>query len=393
MKRNIYLLYAISLLQGMIFYSPIATLYRAAQGVTVSQITLIESISLILCIALEIPWGIVADRIGYKKTMVFCCFLYVISKIVFWQATCFAAFLAERIMLSIIFTGLSGVDTSILYLSAKEGESQKVFGIHNSLSTAGLLVASIVYSLFIGSDYKLSGGLTVISYGIAALLSLFLIEVRPEAQRKPQKGEFGKILKETLSNRHFLLFLLSVAFLSESHQTITVFLNQVKYINCGLKPNQIGYIYIAITLIGLLGFASSKITKRLGIKNSGFIFYLLAILSTLLLSFTEKAGISILAILLLRITNSLYQPFQMELQNRMISTTNRATALSVNAMVIDGVGAGTNLVFGVLADISLSYAFLFGAALCLTALAFFFLWFRHSVFLDTPHIKAEGFLL
>ena len=72
-KRNIYLLYAISLLQGMIFYGPVATLYRQEAGVSVFQITLIESISVTLMILLEVPWGRVADRIGYRRTMIFCC--------------------------------------------------------------------------------------------------------------------------------------------------------------------------------------------------------------------------------------------------------------------------------------------------------------------------------
>lgn len=122
-------MYAIALLQGMVFYGPVATLYRQAQGVSAFQITLIESISLILCLALEIPWGIVADKIGYKRTMVFCCGLYFISKIVFWQASGFGWFLLERVLLSIVIAGLSGVDSSILYLSCDEGKSQKVFGI------------------------------------------------------------------------------------------------------------------------------------------------------------------------------------------------------------------------------------------------------------------------
>lgn len=105
MKRNLYVMYAIALLQGMVFYGPIATLYRQAQGVTVFQITVIESISLGLEILLEVPWGIAADRIGYKKTMVFCSGLYFVSKIVFWKATGFAGFLMERILLSVVFSG------------------------------------------------------------------------------------------------------------------------------------------------------------------------------------------------------------------------------------------------------------------------------------------------
>ena len=62
-KKNIRLMYLLALLQGMVFYAPIATLYRQAQGVSIAQITQIESLSLALSILLELPWGILADRI------------------------------------------------------------------------------------------------------------------------------------------------------------------------------------------------------------------------------------------------------------------------------------------------------------------------------------------
>ena len=65
-KRNIYLLWGIALLQGMVFYAPVATLYRQAAGLGIFHITLIESISLWLMLMLEIPWGWLADRIGYR---------------------------------------------------------------------------------------------------------------------------------------------------------------------------------------------------------------------------------------------------------------------------------------------------------------------------------------
>ena len=132
-------MYAIALLQGMVFYASIATLYRQAAGITVFQIALIESISYLLCLLFELPWGIVADKIGYKKTLCFCCVLYFASKLVFWRAEGFAGFLLERIMISIVIAGMTGVDTSILYLSSKAGESQRTVGIYNLLGTVGLL--------------------------------------------------------------------------------------------------------------------------------------------------------------------------------------------------------------------------------------------------------------
>lgn len=245
-KKNIYLMYAISCLQGMVFYGPIATLYRQAQGVSVFEITLIESISLVLCLALELPWGIVADKIGYKKTMVFCCLLYLISKVIFWRAEGFPAFLLERILLSVVMAGLSGVDTSILYLSSAKENSQKVFGIYNGLGTAGLLLAAMVYSVAVGADYRIAGFLTVISYGAAA------------------------------------------------------------------------------------------------------------------------AG----GIIMLRTAFGLFSPLQTKMQNEQIMSADRATALSINAVIIDSVGVGTNLAFGAFAEKNLTAALLAGACLCAVGLKF-----------------------
>ncbi len=364
MKRNIYLMYAIAFLQGMVFYGPVATLYRQAQGVSVFQITLIESISLILCILLEVVWGVIADKIGYKKTMIFCCVLYFLSKIIFWQASDFDGFLAERIMLSVVISGMSGVDTSILYLSCKGEDSQKVFGIYNSLGMAGLLAAAAVFSLFVRDDYRLLGLLTVISYGAAAVLSFALAEVSTEESRRISRKSFLRVLRETVCNRNLLLFLAGAAFLNETHQTVTVFLNQLQYEKCGLGNGTIGAVYIAATLLGMCGPASAWFTKRTGIRTAGAVFGGAAVLSCLTLAVSGSALPSVCGILALRVSNSLFQPFQAEIQNRQIHTEYRATALSIHAMILDSIGAGTNLVFGALAEQSLAAAFLFGAVIC-----------------------------
>lgn len=39
-KKNIVLMLLLGFLQAMVFYAPIATLYRQAQGITLSQITI-----------------------------------------------------------------------------------------------------------------------------------------------------------------------------------------------------------------------------------------------------------------------------------------------------------------------------------------------------------------
>ena len=45
-KRNIGILYSISFLQGMVFYSSVSTLYRQAAGITLFQLFCYQGISL-----------------------------------------------------------------------------------------------------------------------------------------------------------------------------------------------------------------------------------------------------------------------------------------------------------------------------------------------------------
>lgn len=367
-------MYAIGLLQGMVFYGPIATLYRQAQGVTVFEITLIESISLALCIALEVPWGVIADRIGYRKTMIFCCSLYFVSKILFWQATNFWWFLAERILLSVVIAGMSGVDSSILYLSCQGRSSQRVFGIYSGMGMAGLLIAAGVFSLVVRDNYPLAAFLTVISYALAAVLALGLTEVRQE--KSPQhRGQ----LRKALPKGSLVLFLLAAAFLAETHQTITVFLNQLQYQRCGMGEGAMGWAYILATILGLSGVFSVGVTKRTGILGGCLLFCGLSIGACLVLAWTRSGTASVGSILLLRLSNTLFQPFQAQIQNQQIQTENRATALSVNAMLMDCVAVGSNLVFGALSEYSLTAAFVFGSALSSAALVLLLLWHRTTL--------------
>lgn len=375
-RRNIYIMYIIALLQGMVFYGPIATLYRQAEGVSILEITIIESISLALCLLFELPWGVIADKIGYRRTMLICCGLYFVSKIIFWQATGFFGFLLERCLLSVVIAGLSGVDTSVLYLSCEKDKSQHVFGIYEGLGTAGLLFAAFIYSIAVGTNYKLAGFLTMISYGIAFVLAFFLQEVKAEEEINASTGEFISLLKETLANKYLLLFLIGIAVFNETHQTITVFLNQLQYVRAGISEVSMGYIYIAVTVIGLCGVFSAKVTDKIGKIELMRICYMAAILACISLAATNRAWLSVGGIIILRITFSLAQPLQTELQNEQITTVNRATALSINAVIIDSIGICTNVVFGALAKTNLILAFVFGAVLCTAGLVWFEVWRR-----------------
>lgn len=365
MKRNLFFMYAISFFQGMVFYASIATLYRRAAGLTIFQITLIESISMALMLIFEIPWGIVADRIGYRRTMIICGILFFISKIIFWRAQDFAGFLCERVLLAIVCAGLSGVDTSILYLSCEEKESQHAFGTYNSLGSAGLLAAAAVYAVFVGDDYRAAGLLTVISYGIAAVLGFGIKETKKlqDSEKVSLKASVS-ILKNTFQNRKLLMLILSVALLGEVNQTITVFFNQLQYTKAGMSDRVISGMYILVTLSGTAGVLSASFTKWLKPRLFGALLFAIGGVSCLMLAFTGNPALSVLGVLWIRVSFSMMSPLQAKLQNETLATEDRATALSMNALVMDLVAVFTNLIFGKLADYHLSAAMCFGGILC-----------------------------
>lgn len=274
------------------------------------------------------------------------------------------------------------VDTSILYLSCKEGESQKVFGIYNSLGTVGLLVSAVIYSIYVKDNFKLAGFLTVISYGISMIMSFYLVEVKEPENKSHKKNKLREKLndyvkescseiRKIVNNKKLLYLLIAVAFISETSQVVTVFLNQLKYESCGLSVSSMGYIYIIATIVGLCEVLSAFVTKKAGEKRIGKYIFITTVLSCLILAFTQNAAVSIISILLLQISNSIFRPLQLELQNRQVTTDKHATALSINAMFIDCVAIGINLIFGYLAQISLTAAFLYGAVICFIGLLCF----------------------
>lgn len=369
-QRNITILYAMALLQGMVFYGPIATLYRQAAGVGLGQIALMEGISLALAVALELPWGVAAERLGYRRTMVLCSGLYFVTKLIFWRASGFGGFLLERVLLGVVDAGLSGLDTGILYLSCRSGEAHRVFGIYNNMAILGLLAATGVYTVCIGENYRLAGFLTAVSYAAAALLSLALQEVRPPdcGRGRDALPRFGKTLRETLGQRRLLLFLAGAALLGAAQQMVTVFYSQAQYQRLGMSAAGMGLAYAFMTLCGLLGGFSARLTEKMGRGRALVLLPLLSALCCLALALTGSPVLSVLAVALFRAAYNLYQPLQATIQNQAVRTEDRATALSVQAVLLNAVTISATLLLGKVSEASLPAAFHLGGALCLSAL-------------------------
>lgn len=377
LKRNIALMYAISFFQGLVFYASVSTLYRQACGLSLFQITLIESIFSAICIISELPWGIVADRIGYRRTILLCNLFFFVSKIIFWKADTFGAFLAERLVLSIVISGLSGVDDTILFLSCKKEEAQRVFSIHGYFGTLGMIIASTCFSLFFSENFRGAAFWTVVSYAIAAALSFGLKDVgAPTA--KSIRSQIASFHPAALLKNHFFVFLIAMAIVQEVYQLLIVFFSQPLYLQAGWSTAWIGTAHIALQILSMSVLFSDYLTKRWSARR--FLPFLIALsaLCSFLLAFQLPSALLFIVVAIVQMSCSLLGPLQANVQNQSITQENRATMLSAQSLFMRVIAIGVNLIVGRISENSLSASLFACGVLCLTALVCVMAWQRVS---------------
>ena len=358
-------MFFIIFLQGLVFYGPIATLYRESRGISLSEIFIIESISWILTMLLEVPWGWIADKFGYKRTLVISNFTFFISKIIFFKSYTFSMFLLERVLLSISISGLSGCDTALLYTSLGQNEnSEKIFGLYSSFSTIGFLAACIASYSIIDISMDTAAFLTIIPYGIATIATLFISDTSKSSNKS---NSILYNLKVTFKNKQIIYIVVSFALISVVVQSVTVFLNQVQYIKSGIDVKYFGILLAINQIIKLSASRSYKLSQKYGKLESIKIIYIAIGLSCIVLALISNNILSIMLILIISLGISLASPMVVDIENKSITIEDRATILSIYSMISSVISACVSPVIGICADISIELAFVTCFIICIMA--------------------------
>ena len=365
-KKNVAVMYLISFFQGMVFYASISTLYRVDRGLTLSQYALIDSLTFIMTLVMEVPWGVIADRIGYKKTLLVANGFYALSKFIFLKAWGFWGFTLERVFFSLAVSGISGVDNSILYLSCEPKQSQKVFSRYSAFGNGGMLVSAGLFAL-LSLSHQQAALYTLIAYVISLVLSFLLSEVRDHKESE-EKADFLAMVRETLRDGRLMLFLAGNALISVASWVVIVFINQSQYLACGGDENFIGYTFVIAVLLDFLGIYSSAITDKLGDRRGGTVLIMGMALCAVVLSVIRNLYLSAVMIILTDVLHTLYMPLESRLENDYVKVSDRATMLSIYMMIMDLASVIPNVAMGAVSEHSLPAAFI-GCALMMTAAA------------------------
>lgn len=261
-------------------------IYLHQFGWSMAEIAFLQGLFTFFSAVFELPSGIVADRMGKKRALQLgeiICILYLISYFFPHQhMIVYSGFICFSIGLALI----SGTDTSLLYNLVEKDNFLKYMGYFNAIGVISVAIGNLIG----GWLADVSWGLLFITSILCRLISLSSITLLkvPESINSDDVQENGiatlklhiKLLYDyTKKNSKFKYLLFASAFLISS---VTLSYQYVSILLSGLEmgTGKISTIYGAISILGsLLAFLSERITKKISVKVTAVLVFLITVVS------------------------------------------------------------------------------------------------------------------
>jgi MFS family permease len=195
-KGNLWRFYFYTIFSFTPFSLPILVLFWKENGLDLFQIFLLQSLFAVAVVLLEVPTGMIADRIGKRTSLIYGAFFLFIGCFIYSLGSSFLAFLLAEVILSLGVCLLSGADSSLLYDTLKSLDRESEYTKVESRARAYQMVAFAMCNLvggFIGSySYRLTMYISVIGPLLAFIVSFGFVEVN--------KGHLISSFKEGLES-------------------------------------------------------------------------------------------------------------------------------------------------------------------------------------------------
>lgn len=382
-SRNIYLLYATTLLHGMMFFFPILALYFQQSLFTVTNVALIYSVQAISSTILEVPTGAIADLFGRKRTLFLSNLIYILGLIVLYFGNSLPMFILFAVLSALSGALSSGTDDALMYDTLKsEGKEKyykKIIGTYTAIWPFGAAIGSIIGGYLASISQKTPIGYSIIPYALTLMLSLFLIETKYEKKvGATVNSHMLEAFKDVLKNKQMLI-ILAGGVVAWSFYEAPYLLSQIFFQFKNIPILWFGYIVAAGYGLSSLGFYfSHDLSERFGNKNTVIASIILG--SLLLIMATQFTGY--MAVVLFTLTAfffGLRSPILGHLWNEESESRKRATLNSINSLVYQlGVAIIVPIV-GYWADLwTINTAFLISGIIVLVVSTSFFAFLKKN---------------
>ena len=352
------------------FYIPVSTLYLQSRGLNYTEINSLWGVIVFTMFLTEVPTGIIADRLGRKRSVNVALALQVLGEVIFLFAKSYWAFALAAAIGGLGFAFASGSVEALVYdslkLQGREDDMTEAMGfisaaqrLANLLAFAagGLLVANLMPERFV-----LAIAITAGAVAAGLIVSLTLRETETEALQGDSDSSLKlltdgiRTLRENKQFRH--LVLLALATIPFKDYLLNLY--QPRFVDTGVPPVWLGLALALASAISILGARYAYILEaRLGSKASLLLVTALPGVLYLVMAATLYPALLVFVFCTLYSSMSLKGPIFSGHLNKHIESKNRATVLSLISMFSGIYVALMGLLIGRVGDFSLTWAFVF----------------------------------
>lgn len=187
-KKNVKLLYWYNFFSWLLFANPILILFfnQILDNYTLSMS--LFAIQTMACSCLEIPSGILSDKLGRKKIMIISSIFWLLSFIFYSSAHSYLTLVIGSILYGLGNAFSSGNDDALLFDTLRDIKADKkyhkIYSKIFSYSQLGLALASLVGGVIAFYSLRLTVILSIIPFAIIVLISFMVKEPKVVRQSK-----------------------------------------------------------------------------------------------------------------------------------------------------------------------------------------------------------------
>ena len=335
LKRNLSLLCLFKACQMSLFPLSVITLFHQFQiGLSQEQILLVQGVKSFICALAEFPAGWLADRIGYRKTLILGSLSVLTCWALYTEVNTFTGVLIADAFLGIGWSFIYGTDAAVLYESLLGLDRLDELSMWNGRTSFWGQMAEAVCAVAAGFLYEYSPTLpfyiqTGISVITVIFASMLLEPQRPLSVRTDKIKEICGMFRKTFIESRVLRYatLLFIALGIASY--LQVWNIQVYAEQSGISTTWLGVNWAAANIFVALGsLYSHKIERRLGTVRT-----LYFCITFIFIGYTGLAllpgYIGFLFYYFLTFERGINYPVLNHIQQKVIDSENRAGMLSI----------------------------------------------------------------
>ncbi|MBI1282235.1 MAG: MFS transporter [Anaerolineaceae bacterium] len=369
MSQNINKLIVINFCSRFHLYIHVYALLLGSRGLSLLQISTIESVVIATLFLMEVQTGVIADRIPRRWSVTASLFLMMSAEALFLFSRSYPLYLLVAVFTGTGFAFASGAVESLIYDSLpadnRDAEMKRVMGRYGSIGQIAFFLSPIVGSFIIGDmapeRFNIAIALTVLALFVGVAVSLTLHE--PQALHTKRQTNSLSILRQGWRELYHNPPMQRLALMTIFTATFTGAL-VTTYAAFYMSKHNLSPLAIALALsIGSLLAAVTqhsayRIERWLGKRWSLLLLTLLPGISYLVLAFSTAPYLIWFIIVWMYATNDTRVPLISAYQNALISSENRATTLSLVNMFLNIFVAVMGPIYATLGTINFAFAFI-----------------------------------